>query len=128
LANVELNKVMKFKDEKEKLDHIINILSALRDGKVVQCRNATNPPTWFDRCFPGTTSVSQASFEHIAQQPERYQIKPEPKEWWALASKQGTITSSLYKTREDLEEMLIKFEGSPSLDNTKIIRVREVIE
>jgi hypothetical protein len=119
---------MKFKDEKEKLDHIINILSALRDGKVVQCRNATNPPTWFDRCFPGIQYLVQISANDLFDTPERYCIKTEPREWWAMASKQGIITSSLYKTREGLEKILIKYKDSPGFDNTEIIRVREVIE
>jgi hypothetical protein len=113
---------MKFKDEKEKLDHIINILSALRDGKEIQY-TYLNPTT-----KQNLQRLNQISANVLFDTPERYCIKTEPREWWAMASKQGIITSSLYKTREGLEKILIKYKDSPGFDNTEIIRVREVIE
>jgi hypothetical protein len=112
---------MKFKDEKEKLDHIINILSALRDGKKVKYTG----PADFKQTI---ATLDGLALEELQSNPERYCIKTEPREWWAMASKQGTITSSLYKTREELEKILIKYKDSPSFDNTEIIHIREVIE
>jgi hypothetical protein len=112
---------MKFKDEKEKLDHIINILSALREGKEIQY-------TYLDTTKLNIQYLVQISANDLFDTPERYCIKTEPREWWAMASKQGIITSSLYKTREGLEKILIKYKDSPGFVNTEIIRVREVIE
>jgi hypothetical protein len=113
--------------EEEKLDHIINILTALRDGKIVQVRNSQDSPKWFDRCFPGTTTIAQACFESIASEPEFYRVKPEPREWWDIVLEAENRVLARHESYEDVMYHWTKGYNDTERSVRKIIHVREVI-
>jgi hypothetical protein len=112
--------------EKEKLDHIINILSALRDGKEIQCK--MHPENhWNKSCLERNLN----NLHYLSSKPECYRIKPEPREWFVVLKSNcfsPPATGLLYinfLTRESAQRYVD--DCGPQSKSIEIIHVREVI-
>ena len=54
------------------------LVQALADGRVIQ--SVDSDGEWFDMSDP-----------QFCSKPDRYRIKPEPREWWAVVTPKGSI-------------------------------------
>jgi hypothetical protein len=104
----------------EKLDKIIALLTAMREGKELQ---------WF-------TNMSQAwhdfkdsphnRLEDIVKYPERYRVKPKPREWWHVIFDKKEIVGT-YDDGEDAKYAFDKGYSQLEKSRREIIHVREVL-
>jgi len=92
---------------KENAAQYLPLVQALHDGKTIQC-NVNG--TWED--------VKDPNFYF---HPERYRVKPEPREWWLVADNGNVF--AVCET-EDATKAWIK--GNPT--TRTVHHVREVIE
>ena len=100
-------------ERSKQLVELAPIIAAHAAGNVIQIRNTTTSP-WFDHRDPDWTA-----------RPERYRVKPEPREFWV----------NVYPSSADhyaYDASMLSYEQTRSWCNDRsdvlTIKVREVIE
>jgi hypothetical protein len=100
---------------KERVERAWPILEAAKAGKEIQYN--VSHGTWES----GRDGVGEPTLEFIFTNPDRYRVKPEPRDWWIIDD--GSTAPFRYKSLRDAHE-----ENILSGNTFPIIHVREVIE
>ena len=99
----------------EGLTKVWPILEAFKDGKVVQYLHVTG--RWKDIKPEGLSLGELFAF------PERYRVKPEPREIWTVNAQEGGVWgSAVFPDRQDAEEFARRYNYAPP------VKFREVID
>lgn len=90
---------------KDSAKDYLPLVQALADGRVIQWRNYAGD--WLDSESPT-----------MSDEPGRYRIKPEPREWWVVVNKVGGVWSVL-SSKPDFDAI--------TRDGMEVVHVREVL-
>ena len=104
---------------KEKLNTIIELLTALRDGKKLQWKYQGSE--WID-----IDTVDHLCSNEFLSNVERYRIKPEPREWWHVILDEKELVGAY----EDFETAKFAFDNGytqSEKQRRRIIHVKEVL-
>lgn len=94
---------------REQAKELLPMIQAFAEGKTIQCLNRRGG--WEDLASPISFDADVSA----------YRVKPEPREWWLVASKHlQTEPWKVFHRQPTIEDI--------ALNNYEVIHVREVLE